>query len=83
MSPHPVPLPLQMSARAKGWMVGSILALATCVAAVYAYFDSYHLASLGLFVGTFVVAFMSLTYVETLGFSLWWHLAATHSTTSH
>lgn len=81
--PQTVPLYLQISTRAKGWIVGSILALATCVAAVYAYFDSYHLASFGLFVGTFVVTFMSLIYVATLVFSLWWHLTATRLITSH
>jgi hypothetical protein len=80
--PQPVPLYLQMSALAKAWIAGSILALATGLSAVYAYFASYHLASRGLFVGTFLVAFMSLTYVGTLAFSLWWRLAGARSTTS-
>ena len=80
---QPVPLYLQMNARTKGWVVCSILALVTCFAAVYAFFYSYHLASLGLFAGAFVVTFMSLTYVAMLGFSLWWHRTAAHSTTSH
>lgn len=81
--PQPVPLYLQMNARTKAWVVGSILALASCPAAVYAFFYSYHLESLGLFVGAFVVTFMSLIYIETLGFSLWWHRTAAYATTIH
>jgi len=72
-----------MSARAKSWIAGSILALSACIAAVYAYFYSYHLASVGLFVSAFVVTSMSLIYILALGFSLWWHLAPAHSATSH
>jgi hypothetical protein len=81
--PRPVPPYLQMNARTKGWVVGSTLVLASCFAAVYAFFYSYHLASVGLFVGAFVVTCMSLIYIATLGFSLWWHRTAAHSTTSH
>jgi hypothetical protein len=81
--PQPVPLYLQLSARAKGWIVGLILAVATCISAVYAYFDSYEVAS-KLFVGIFVITFMSLFFVATLIFSIWRHIsAATHSTTTH
>jgi len=81
--PQPVPLYLQMSARAKQWIAGSILALSASLAAVYAYFYSYHISSFGLFVGAFVVTCMSLTYILALGFSIWWHLAPAHSVTSH
>lgn len=81
--PQPVPLYLQMNARTKGWVAGSILCLASCPAAVYAFFYSYHLASIGLFVGAFVVTCISLIYILALGFSLWWHLTPTHATTSH
>jgi uncharacterized protein DUF4184 len=81
--PQPVPLYLQMNARTKGWIAGSILALSACVAAVYAYFYSYHIASFGLFVGAFVVTCMSLIYILALGFSLWWHRMDAHSATSH
>jgi len=81
--PQTVPLYLQTNARTKGWVVGSILALASCLAAVYAFFYSYHISSLGLFVGAFVVTFMSLIYLLTLGFSLWWQLTPTRPATSH
>jgi hypothetical protein len=81
--PQPVPQYLQMSTGMKRWIVGSILALSASLAAVYAYFYSYHLSSFGLFVGAFVVTFMSLIYIATLGFSLWWHRTAAHSATSH
>jgi len=81
--PQPVPPYLQMNARTKEWVVGSILVLASCFAAVYAFFYSYHLASLGLFVGAFVVTFMSLIYIATLSFSLLWHRTSAHSITSH
>ena len=81
--PQPVPLCFQMSTGAKAWVAGSILVMASCSAAVYAFFYSYHLASIGLFVGAFVVTFISLIYIATLGFSLWWHLTPTHATTSH
>jgi hypothetical protein len=81
--PQPVPLYLQMSARAKRWIAGSILALSACFAAVYAYFYSYHLASIGLFVSAFVVTCISLIYISTLGYSLWWNLAANRPVTNH
>lgn len=81
--PQPVPLYLQMNARTKAWVAGSTLVLAICFAAVYAFFYSYHLASFGLFVGAFVVTSISLIYIATLGFSLWWLLAPAHSATSH
>ena len=81
--PQAVPSYLQTSPGAKSWIVGSILVLAICVAGVYAYFYSYELASLGVFVGTFLVTFMSLIYLAALGFSGWWHLNATRSTTTH
>lgn len=81
--PQPVPLYLQINARTKAWVTGSILCLASCPAAVYAFFYSYHLASTGLFVGAFVVTSISLVYILVLGFSLWWHLTPTHATTSH
>jgi hypothetical protein len=81
--PQPVPLYLQMNARTKGWVAGSILVLSSCVAAIYAFFYSYHLESLGLFVGAFVVTFMSLIYIATLGFSLWWQLTPTRPATNH
>ena len=81
--PHPVPLYLQINARTKAWVTGSILCLASCSAAVYAFFYSYHLASIGLFVGAFVVTSISLVYILVLGFSFWWHLTPTHATTSH
>ena len=61
--PQPVPLYLQMSIGMKRWIVGSILALSASLAGVYAYFYSYHLASLGLFVGAFVVTCISLIYI--------------------
>ena len=81
--PQPVPLYLQMSIGMKRWIVGSILALSASLAAVYAYVYSYHLASLGLFVGAFVVTCMSLIYILALGFSLWWHRMDARSATSH
>ena len=81
--PQPVPMYLQISARTKRWIAGSILALSALVAAIYAYFYSYHISSFGLFVGAFVVTCMSLIYILALGFSLWWHLAPAHSATSH
>jgi hypothetical protein len=82
-SPQPVPLYLQMSTAIKRLMVGSILVLSACIAAIYAYFYSYHLASIGLFVSAFVVTSMSLIFILALGFSLWWHRTDSHSTTSH
>jgi len=81
--PQPVPLYLQMSAHVKRWIAGSILTLSACVAAVYAYFYSYHLASLGLFVSAFVVTSMSLIYILALGFSLWWLQSPAHAATIH
>jgi hypothetical protein len=81
--PQPVPLYLQMNSRTKGCVASSILVLASCSAAVYAFFYSYRLASIGLFVGAFVVTSSSLVYILVLGFSLWWHLTPTHATTSH
>jgi len=81
--PQPVPLYLQMNARTKAWVVGSIMALASGPAAVYAFFYSYHLESLGLFVGAFVVTSMSLIYIATLGFSLWWLQSPAHAATIH
>jgi hypothetical protein len=81
--PQPVPLYLQMNARTKAWIAGSILALSASLAAVYAYFYSYHISSFGLFVGAFVVTCMSLVYILALGYSLWWHRTAALSATSH
>jgi len=81
--PQPVPMYLQMNPRAKRWITGTILALSACVAAVYGYFYSYHIASFGLFVGAFVITFMSLVYILALGFSLWWHRMDAHAATSH
>lgn len=81
--PQPVPVYLQMSTGIKRWIVGSILALSISLAAVYSYFYSYHLASFGLFVGAFVVTCISLIYISTLGYSLWWNLAANHPVTNH
>jgi hypothetical protein len=75
--PQPVPVYLQMSTRAKGWIVGLTLAVATCISAIYAYFASYHLSSLKLFTGIFVVMFMSLVFVATVGYGVWWHLSTT------
>jgi len=72
--PQPVPPQLRMSTRAKHWITGSILVIATGSSAVYAYFYSYHLASLGIFVGTFAVTSMSLIYIGALIFSAWWQL---------
>lgn len=80
--PQPVPLYLQMSTVMKQWIVGSILALSTSLAAAYAYFYSYHLASFELFVGAFVVTFISVIYIATLGYSLWWNLAEKHPATN-
>ena len=80
--PQPVPPYLQMNARTKKWLVGSILALATSAAAVYAFFYSYHMSPFGLFLGAFVVTSISLIYIETLAFSLWWHRTAAHSATN-
>lgn len=81
--PQPVPLYLQISTGIKQWIVGSSLALSTSLAAVYAYFYSYHLSSLGLFIGAFVVTFISLIYISTLGYSLWWNLSAKHPATNY
>jgi hypothetical protein len=81
--PQPVPLYLQTSIGMKRWIVGSILAFSTSLAGVYAYSYSYHLASLGLFVGAFVVTCISLIYISTLGYSLWWHRTATRLITNH
>jgi hypothetical protein len=81
--PQAVPLYLQMNSRTKAWVTGSILCMASCSAAVYAFFYSYHVSSFGLFLGAFVVTSISLIYIATLGFSLWWQSSAAHSTTSH
>ena len=81
--PGPVPPSLRMNAQTKGWVAGSIFVLAACLAAVYAFFYSYHLASFRLFIGAFVVTCISLIYVAALGFSLWWHRTAAHSATIH
>jgi Domain of unknown function (DUF4184) len=75
-SPQPVPPFLQMNARAKGWILGSILTAAAGVSLPYAYFDSYRLASLGIFAGTFAVTFISVVFLAIVGFSVWWHLSA-------
>lgn len=81
--PQAVPPHLQMNVRTKAWVTGSTLVLASCSAAVYAFFYSYHISSIGLFLGAFVVTFISLIYIATLAFSLWWHRTAAHSATSH
>jgi hypothetical protein len=75
-SPQPVPPFLQMTARAKGWILGSILTAAAGVSLPYAYFDSYRLASLGIFAGTVAVTFISVVFLAIVGFSVWWHLSA-------
>ncbi|HLK54143.1 MAG TPA: DUF4184 family protein [Candidatus Angelobacter sp.] len=77
--PQPVPLHLQISEKTKQWIVGAILIFAACSAAICAYFRSDSLASRTLFLSTFVVTLMSLTYVGTLCFSFWWHLHAARS----
>jgi hypothetical protein len=77
-SPQPVPPFLQMTAPAKGWILGSILTAAAGVSLPYAYFDSYRLASLGIFVGTFAVTFISVIFLAILGFSVWWHLSGSN-----
>jgi hypothetical protein len=81
--PQPVPLHLQMSEKAKQWIVRAILVSALCLGAIYAYFQSDDLASRTLFLSTFVVISMSLTYVGALCFSFWWHLKADHSLVAH
>jgi Domain of unknown function (DUF4184) len=67
---------LQMTARARGWILGSILTVAAGVSFPYAYFESYRLASLGIFAGTFAVTFISVVFLAIFGFSVWWHLSA-------
>jgi hypothetical protein len=81
--PQPVPLHLQLSNKAKQWTVAAILIFAACSAAIYAYFQSGHLASHTLFLSTFIVTSMSLTYIATLCFSLWWHLNGAHTVAAH
>lgn len=81
--PQHVPLHLQISEKTKQWIVGSIMLFALCLAAIYAYFHSDYLASRALFLGTFVVSSMSLTYVGVLCFSFWWHLRSSHAVTTH
>jgi len=75
-TPQPVPESMQMSARTKGWIVGSILTVATGVSFSYAYFASHRLVSLAIFVGTSAVTFMSVIFVATLVFSIWWHISS-------
>lgn len=70
--PQAVPPHLQMNLRTKHWITGSILIVANGSAAIYAYFYSYHLSSLGVFLGTFAVTSMSLIYIGALCFSAWW-----------
>jgi Domain of unknown function (DUF4184) len=74
---QPVPEYLQTSTTAKVWILGSTLTVAACISLPYAYFESYRLASLGIFAGTFAVTFMSVLFVAALAFSLWWHLSTT------
>jgi hypothetical protein len=74
--PRPVPPHLQLDARTKVLITGSILILAGSVSAAHAYSESYRLASLSIFVGTFLVTFMSLAFIEAVCFSLWWHWKA-------
>ncbi len=75
--PQPVPQHLQMSTHAKGWILGSILTGAAGVSLLYAYFESYRLASMSIFAGTFAVTVMSVVFVAIVGYSLWWHLSTT------
>lgn len=74
--PQPVPSHLQMNPRTKHWITSSILIVAIGSAAVYAYFYSYYLSSLGIFLGTFAVTSMSLIYIGALCFSAWWQLTS-------
>ena len=73
--PQPVPEYLQTSTGVKAWFLGSTLTVAAAGSLPYAYFASYRLASLGIFVGTFAVTFMSVVFVAAVGFSLWWHVS--------
>jgi Domain of unknown function (DUF4184) len=71
--PQPVPPHLQLDARVKALITASILTLAGGVSFAHAFTESYRLASLSIFVGTFLVTFMSLVFIEAGCFSLWWH----------
>jgi len=75
--PQPVPEYLQTSTGVKAWFLGSTLTVAAASSLPYAYFESYRLASLGIFAGTFAVTFMSVVFVSAVGFSLWWHVSTT------
>jgi hypothetical protein len=71
--PQPVPPHLQLDARLKGWITASIVILAGGVSFAHAYDESYRLTSFPIFVGTFLVTFMSLVFIEAVCFCLWWH----------
>jgi hypothetical protein len=66
----------------KAWFLGSTLTVAAAVSLPYAYFESYRLDAIGIFIGTLAVTFMSVVFVAALGFSLCWHLSGYHSLNS-
>jgi Domain of unknown function (DUF4184) len=70
--PQPVPPNLKLKAGPRRWVTAVILGIAGSVAFMDAYSVSNHLASRIYFAGTFAIMFMSLIFVGTLGFSLWW-----------
>ena len=80
--PQPVPGCMQTSTNVKAWFLASTLTVAAAVSLPYAYFESYRLNSLAIFLGTLAVTFLSLVFVASLGFSLWWHFSRYHSLNS-
>src|SRR5262245_14031787 len=70
---QPVPEYLKMRAAKKAWITAMILITAGSLSLIYAYAVSDHLARLRRFAGVSVVMFLSLVFVEVVGFGLWWH----------
>ncbi len=66
------PAPPYLKTARRGWIAALILIIAASIALVDAFAAFKHRASRGVFAGTFAVMFMSLVFVEALGFSLWW-----------
>jgi len=71
--PQSVPPDMRMSARTKAVIVATMGLLAVGLSVAHAGSAFQHRRSLPIFVGVFVVTLISTVFVETLGFSLWWH----------
>jgi hypothetical protein len=71
---HAVPRNLEMSSRAKAWIVAGSLMLVTGISLAWAFYVVTTRSSrrLSLFVGTAVTTWMSLTFTSALAYSLWW-----------